>query len=216
MMIYSSTTSGPSSHLSNIKFSLQDTLSNNVGPISDFTVSESFDPCSQSLTSLSGIRYAELATCSNIGKHGSVSILQEGIRPKIVKGIDIKDCKGIFTAYKQGSVHTSWLFISKGNSTLVFSTGQGIHEIKIDGFAHHPSLLIENILNLKRVVRVCSREIILLNSGSLSFSKSFLFYQILNVFFFSKRKSSQNRFFQIRKTNQSSQYSRPLHSSPLF
>ncbi|KAK5584382.1 hypothetical protein RB653_005993 [Dictyostelium firmibasis] len=77
----------------------------NIGPIGDMVIGQSIDPTYDETISPNQPEYVpktlELVTCSGYGKNGSISVLQNNIKPELVMAFELPGITNAWTVYKE-------------------------------------------------------------------------------------------------------------------
>ncbi|XP_065175415.1 cleavage and polyadenylation specificity factor subunit 1-like [Sycon ciliatum] len=174
--VYGSSLDADSSSTSYV-FEVCDSLIN-VGPLSSTSLGE------PSFLSYHNVdKYdLELVSCSGRGKNGSLSILQQTIRPQLVTTFELEGCKDMWTvlsgkadsnqaATSRSSTHDadtdrrhSFLILAREDHTMILRTGSEILELDQSGFdTNSPTVHAGNIGERNYILQVCPQGVRLLD-----------------------------------------------------
>ncbi|KAL6046955.1 mRNA cleavage and polyadenylation factor subunit [Balamuthia mandrillaris] len=171
--------------LTTYRFRVCDSLVN-IGPIADFSVGESFDPASISITDYEQQTKQEIefVTCSGHGRNGALSILQYGIRPELIHASsELPSCQAMWTLSCLSSpsnddvdegraeellmeAYHSYLVLSREDKTIVLASGEQLDEIsnRVDVNVGGPTLAVGNLFAGTTIAQVHPNGVILLNA----------------------------------------------------
>ncbi|CAM0907795.1 unnamed protein product [Alopecurus aequalis] len=145
-----------------ISYVVRDSLIN-VGPLKDFSygLRANADPSATGNAKQSNY---ELVCCSGHGKNGSLSVLQQSIRPDLITEVELPSCRGIWTVYyKSSRGHTAedneyhaYLIISLESRTMVLETGDDLGEVTetVDYYVQGATIAAGNLFGRRRVIQV--------------------------------------------------------------
>ncbi|TVU13331.1 hypothetical protein EJB05_40381 [Eragrostis curvula] len=146
----------------NISFIVRDALIN-VGPLKDFAygLRTNSDPNASGIAKQSNY---ELVCCSGHGKNGTLSALQQSIRPDLITEVELPSCTGIWTVYYKSSrgnttednEYHAYLIISLESRTMVLQTGDDLGEVTetVDYNVQASTIAAGN---LRRVIQVYAK-----------------------------------------------------------
>ncbi|XP_015691983.2 probable cleavage and polyadenylation specificity factor subunit 1 isoform X3 [Oryza brachyantha] len=145
-----------------ISYVVRDALIN-VGPLKDFSygLRGNADPNATGNAKQSNY---ELVCCSGHGKNGSLSVLQQSIRPDLITEVELPSCRGIWTVYyksyrgqtAEDNEYHAYLIISLENRTMVLETGDDLGEVTetVDYFVQASTIAAGNLFGRRRVIQV--------------------------------------------------------------
>nr|TKW03259.1 hypothetical protein SEVIR_7G013400v2 [Setaria viridis] len=148
-----------------ISFVVRDALIN-VGPLKDFAYSlrTNSDPDAAGIAKQSNY---ELVCCSGHGKNGTLSALQQSIRPDLITEVELPSCTGIWTVYYKSSrgittednEYHAYLIISLENRTMVLQTGDDLGEVTetVDYNVQTNTITAGNLFGRRRVIQVYAK-----------------------------------------------------------
>ncbi|KAF8646672.1 hypothetical protein HU200_065721 [Digitaria exilis] len=145
-----------------ISFVVRDALIN-VGPLKDFAygLRTNSDPNATGIAKQSNY---ELVCCSGHGKNGTLSVLQQSIRPDLITEVELPSCTGIWTVYYKSSrgitneenEYHAYLIISLESRTMVLQTGDDLGEVTetVDYNVQASTIAAGNLFGRRRVIQV--------------------------------------------------------------
>ncbi|XP_066346816.1 probable cleavage and polyadenylation specificity factor subunit 1 isoform X1 [Miscanthus floridulus] len=148
-----------------ISFVVRDALIN-VGPLKDFAygLRTNSDPNAASIAKQSNY---ELVCCSGHGKNGTLSALQQSIRPDLITEVELPSCTGIWTVYYKSSrgntadnnEYHAYLIISLESRTMVLQTGDDLGEVTetVDYNVQASTIAAGNLFGRRRVIQVYAK-----------------------------------------------------------
>ncbi|KAM3392829.1 hypothetical protein ACQJBY_013792 [Aegilops geniculata] len=135
----------------------------NVGPLKDFSYGLRVNADANATGNAKQSNY-ELVCCSGHGKNGSLSVLQQSIRPDLITEVELPSCGGIWTVYyKSSRAHTTedneyhaYLIISLESRTMVLETGDDLGEVTetVDYYVQGATIAAGNLFGRRRVIQV--------------------------------------------------------------
>ncbi|KAL0359011.1 UNVERIFIED_CONTAM: Cleavage and polyadenylation specificity factor subunit [Sesamum angustifolium] len=150
-------------------FAVRDSLLN-VGPLKDFSygLRINADPNATGVAKQSNY---ELVCCSGHGKNGSLTVLQQSIRPETITQESLPGCTGIWTVYHKNSRSDSskgaadedeyhaYLIISLENRTMVLRTANNLEEVteNVDYYVQGSTIAAGNLFGRRRVIQIYAR-----------------------------------------------------------
>ncbi|KAL0341100.1 UNVERIFIED_CONTAM: Cleavage and polyadenylation specificity factor subunit [Sesamum radiatum] len=150
-------------------FAVRDSLLN-VGPLKDFSygLRINADPNATGVAKQSNY---ELVCCSGHGKNGSLTVLQQSIRPETITQESLPGCTGIWTVYHKNSRSDSskgaadedeyhaYLIISLENRTMVLQTANNLEEVteNVDYYVQGSTIAAGNLFGRRRVIQIYAR-----------------------------------------------------------
>ncbi|CAF1084494.1 unnamed protein product, partial [Didymodactylos carnosus] len=144
----------------------------NIGPCGNSICGESADFNQQDenifhQNSLS--LHLDLVTTSGHGKNGSISILQQTLKPHIITTQQLSGSVDLWTVYStpMDTKQHAYLIISNETSTLILQTGTEISELEHGGFlVHEQTIYCGNIgRTTKLIVQITRYSIVLLRDS---------------------------------------------------
>lgn len=148
-----------------ISFVVRDALIN-VGPLKDFAygLRTNSDPNAAGIAKQSNY---ELVCCSGHGKNGTLSALQQSIRPDLITEVELPSCTGIWTVYYKSSrgntadnnEYHAYLIISLESRTMVLQTGDDLGEVTetVDYNVQGSTIAAGNLFGRCRVIQVYAK-----------------------------------------------------------
>lgn len=148
-----------------ISFVVRDALIN-VGPLKDFAygLRTNSDPNAAGIAKQSNY---ELVCCSGHGKNGTLSALQQSIRPDLITEVELPSCTGIWTVYYKSSrgntadnnEYHAYLIISLESRTMVLQTGDDLGEVTetVDYNVQASTIAAGNLFGRRRVIQVYAK-----------------------------------------------------------
>ncbi|OEL36614.1 putative cleavage and polyadenylation specificity factor subunit 1 [Dichanthelium oligosanthes] len=148
-----------------ISFVVRDALIN-VGPLKDFAygLRANSDPDAAGIAKQSNY---ELVCCSGHGKNGTLSALQQSIRPDLITEVELPSCTGIWTVYYKSSrgitsednEYHAYLIISLESRTMVLQTGDDLGEVTetVDYNVQASTIIAGNLFGRRRVIQVYAK-----------------------------------------------------------
>ncbi|KAJ1270311.1 hypothetical protein BS78_06G044200 [Paspalum vaginatum] len=148
-----------------ISFVVRDALIN-VGPLKDFAygLRSNSDPNAVGAAKQSNY---ELVCCSGHGKNGTLSALQQSIRPDLITEVELPSCTGIWTVYYKSSrgntaddnEYHAYLIISLESRTMVLQTGDDLGEVTetVDYNVQASTIVAGNLFGRRRVIQVYAK-----------------------------------------------------------
>ncbi|CAN6242631.1 unnamed protein product [Urochloa humidicola] len=148
-----------------ISFVVRDALIN-VGPLKDFAygLRTNSDPNAAGIAKQSNY---ELVCCSGHGKNGTLSALQQSIRPDLITEVELPSCTGIWTVYYKSSrgvttednEYHAYLIINLENRTMVLQTGDDIGEVTetVDYNVQASTIAAGNLFGRRCVIQVYAK-----------------------------------------------------------
>ncbi|XP_021317957.1 probable cleavage and polyadenylation specificity factor subunit 1 isoform X3 [Sorghum bicolor] len=148
-----------------ISFVVRDALIN-VGPLKDFAygLRTNSDPNATGIAKQSNY---ELVCCSGHGKNGTLSALQQSIRPDLITEVELPSCTGIWTVYYKSSrgntadnnEYHAYLIISLESRTMVLQTGDDLGEVTetVDYNVQASTIAAGNLFGRRRVIQVYAK-----------------------------------------------------------
>ncbi|CAO2041474.1 unnamed protein product [Urochloa humidicola] len=148
-----------------ISFVVRDALIN-VGPLKDFAygLRTNSDPNAAGIAKQSNY---ELVCCSGHGKNGTLSALQQSIRPDLITEVELPSCTGIWTVYYKSSrgvttednEYHAYLIISLENRTMVLQTGDDLGEVTetVDYNVQASTIAAGNLFGRRCVIQVYAK-----------------------------------------------------------
>ncbi|KAK3142943.1 hypothetical protein QOZ80_4BG0354660 [Eleusine coracana subsp. coracana] len=149
----------------NISFIVRDALIN-VGPLKDFAygLRTNSDPNAVGIAKQSNY---ELVCCSGHGKNGTLSALQQSIRPDLITEVELPSCTGIWTVYYKSSrgnttednEYHAYLIISLESRTMVLQTGDDLGEVTetVDYNVQASTIAADNLFGRRRVIQIYAK-----------------------------------------------------------
>lgn len=149
----------------NISFVVRDALIN-VGPLKDFAygLRTNSDPNASGIAKQSNY---ELVCCSGHGKNGTLSALQQSVRPDLITEVELPSCTGIWTVYYKSSrgntaddnEYHAYLIISLENRTMVLQTGDDLGEVTetVDYNVQASTIAAGNLFGRRRVIQIYAK-----------------------------------------------------------
>ncbi|XP_052152739.1 probable cleavage and polyadenylation specificity factor subunit 1 isoform X2 [Oryza glaberrima] len=145
-----------------ISYIVRDALIN-VGPLKDFSYGLRANADPNAMGNAKQSNY-ELVCCSGHGKNGSLSVLQQSIRPDLITEVELPSCRGIWTVYyksyrgqmAEDNEYHAYLIISLENRTMVLETGDDLGEVTetVDYFVQASTIAAGNLFGRRRVIQV--------------------------------------------------------------
>uniref|UniRef100_A0A0D9ZHW6 Cleavage/polyadenylation specificity factor A subunit C-terminal domain-containing protein n=1 Tax=Oryza glumipatula TaxID=40148 RepID=A0A0D9ZHW6_9ORYZ len=142
-----------------ISYIVRDALIN-VGPLKDFSYGLRANADPNAMGNAKQSNY-ELVCCSGHGKNGSLSVLQQSIRPDLITEVELPSCRGIWTVYyksyrgqmAEDNEYHAYLIISLENRTMVLETGDDLGEVTetVDYFVQASTIAAGNLFGRRRV-----------------------------------------------------------------
>jgi len=138
----------------------------NVGPLKDFAygLRTNSDPNAAGIAKQSNY---ELVCCSGHGKNGTLSALQQSIRPDLITEVELPSCTGIWTVYYKSSrgiitednEYHAYLIISLESRTMVLQTGDDLGEVTetVDYNVQACTIAAGNLFGRRRVIQVYAK-----------------------------------------------------------
>ncbi|KAG8083532.1 hypothetical protein GUJ93_ZPchr0015g6659, partial [Zizania palustris] len=148
-----------------ISYVVRDALIN-VGPLKDFSygLRANADPNATGNAKQSNY---ELVCCSGHGKNGSLSVLQQSIRPDLITEVELPSCRGIWTVYYKSyrgqmiedNEYHAYLIISLESRTMVLETGDDLGEVTetVDYYVQASTIAAGNLFGRRRVIQVYAK-----------------------------------------------------------
>ncbi|KZV25371.1 Cleavage and polyadenylation specificity factor 160 isoform 1 [Dorcoceras hygrometricum] len=150
-------------------FSVRDSLLN-IGPLKDFSYGLRINADPNATGSAKQSNY-ELVSCSGHGKNGSLSVLQQSIRPETITQESLPGCKGIWTVYHKNlrsdtstgaayeDEYHAYLIISLENRTMVLQTANNLEEVteNVDYYVQGSTVAAGNLFERRRVIQIFAR-----------------------------------------------------------
>ncbi|XP_062185381.1 probable cleavage and polyadenylation specificity factor subunit 1 isoform X2 [Phragmites australis] len=148
-----------------ISFIVRDALIN-VGPLKDFAygLRTNSDPNAAGISKQSNY---ELVCCSGHGKNGTLSALQQSIRPDLITEVELPSCTGIWAVYYKSSrgntaednEYHAYLIISLESRTMVLQTGDDLGEVTetVDYNVQASTIAAGNLFGRQRVIQVYAK-----------------------------------------------------------
>ncbi|PUZ46211.1 hypothetical protein GQ55_7G032200 [Panicum hallii var. hallii] len=148
-----------------ISFVVRDALTN-IGPLKDFAygLRTNSDPNAAGIAKQSNY---ELVCCSGHGKNGTLSALQQSIRPDLITEVELPSCTGIWTVYYKSSrgittednEYHAYLIISLESRTMVLQTGDDLGEVTetVDYNVQASTIAAGNLFGRRRVIQVYAK-----------------------------------------------------------
>ncbi|XP_073128753.1 cleavage and polyadenylation specificity factor subunit 1 isoform X2 [Henckelia pumila] len=150
-------------------FAVRDSLLN-VGPLKDFSYGLRINADPNATGSAKQSNY-ELVCCSGHGKNGSLSVLQQSIRPETITQESLPGCKGIWTVYHKNlrsdslkgaayeDEYHAYLIISLENRTMVLQTATNLEEVteNVDYYVQGSTVAAGNLFERRRVIQIFAR-----------------------------------------------------------
>ncbi|KAL6653028.1 hypothetical protein ACP70R_011953 [Stipagrostis hirtigluma subsp. patula] len=148
-----------------ISFVVRDALIN-VGPLKDFAygLRTNADPNAAGVAKQSNY---ELVCCSGHGKNGTLSALQQSIRPDLITEVELPSCRGIWTVYYKSSrgnttednEYHAYLIISLESRTMVLQTGDDLGEVTetVDYNVQSSTIAAGNLFGRRRVIQIYAK-----------------------------------------------------------
>uniref|UniRef100_A0A0E0P6E2 Cleavage/polyadenylation specificity factor A subunit C-terminal domain-containing protein n=1 Tax=Oryza rufipogon TaxID=4529 RepID=A0A0E0P6E2_ORYRU len=145
-----------------ISYIVRDALIN-VGPLKDFSYGLRANADPNAMGNAKQSNY-ELVCCSGHGKNGSLSVLQQSIRPDLITEVELPSCRGIWTVYyksyrgqmAEDNEYHAYLIISLENRTMVLETGDDLGEVTetVDYFVQASTIAAGNLFGRRRVIQL--------------------------------------------------------------
>jgi cleavage and polyadenylation specificity factor subunit 1 len=116
-------------------------------------------------------KFLELVCASGRGKSGSLSVVQQAIRPSVLTSLELPGCQAVWSVFHSAPSASAmavdgvadsednfqkYLIISRANSTMVLETGEAISEVTNDAEfrVDAPTLDVANMFGKSRYVQV--------------------------------------------------------------
>ncbi|CAF0847441.1 unnamed protein product [Brachionus calyciflorus] len=156
----------------NYSFEICDVLLN-TAPCGHSIVGESVGDLSEYLTDQEShnsiqLNHIDLITSSGYTKNGSISVLQRSIRPDLIASFQIQDTIDMWSVNlldplsDLNEYSTSYLFLSKKDSTIVLQIGSEITELDKETcvfVTKEPSLYVANLVDNKYIIQITISKI---------------------------------------------------------
>ncbi|XP_019254544.1 PREDICTED: cleavage and polyadenylation specificity factor subunit 1 [Nicotiana attenuata] len=169
-------------------FAVRDSLIN-VGPLKDFAYGLRIN-ADLNATGITKQSNYELVCCSGHGKNGSLSVLQQSIRPEMITQEALPGCKGIWTVYHKSArshlnessrvadeedEYHAYLIISLETRTMVLQTANNLEEVteNVDYYVQGNTIAAGNLFGRRRVVQVFAHGARILDGAFMTQELSF-------------------------------------------
>ncbi|XP_009593078.1 cleavage and polyadenylation specificity factor subunit 1 isoform X1 [Nicotiana tabacum] len=169
-------------------FAVRDSLIN-VGPLKDFAYGLRIN-ADLNATGIAKQSNYELVCCSGHGKNGSLSVLQQSIRPEMITQEALPGCKGIWTVYHKSArshlnessrvadeedEYHAYLIISLETRTMVLQTANNLEEVteNVDYYVQGNTIAAGNLFGRRRVIQVFAHGARILDGAFMTQELSF-------------------------------------------
>eukprot|EP01119_Soliformovum_irregulare_P015471 TRINITY_DN4356_c0_g1_i2.p1 TRINITY_DN4356_c0_g1~~TRINITY_DN4356_c0_g1_i2.p1 ORF type:complete len:842 (-),score=254.19 TRINITY_DN4356_c0_g1_i2:3-2528(-) len=205
-LLYNTSASGnESSGLTGYSFQVCDSVPN-IGAIAHSAIGTSVDPATESQRDHWKTRPLEKVVCAGYGKNGSISVIQQGVRPDLNFGYDLPGHTALWTVRKSGfnlnkkrrnkidlneteEKLDNYLIITKQQGTLVLELGENFEEVtdKVGFVTDETTLNVGNLLSDSRICQITETKLRILKGGvkkgqGLSFQHKILSSTILDPY----------------------------------
>ncbi|XP_060203452.1 cleavage and polyadenylation specificity factor subunit 1 isoform X2 [Lycium barbarum] len=188
LSLYGTAPNNAQSAQKTFSFAVRDSLIN-VGPLKDFSYGMRIN-ADLNATGIAKQSNYELVCCSGHGKNGSLSVLQQSIRPEMITQEALPGCKGIWTVYHKNTrthlnessrvadeedEYHAYLIISLETRTMVLQTANNLEEVteNVDYYVQGTTLAAGNLFGRRRVIQVFAHGARILDGAFMTQELSF-------------------------------------------